>query len=315
MLSCYLPQLSNNSKSQFHNIATTEKNPLKQPQPHFKLILLCFLSGIGTGFQYVPALLVPQLCFEKKRALAIAIAVSGCPLGSFLYSPIMQMFINTFGWRGAVLITGAVFLNGCAFAIVLVPPNLVPEKKYEPVRPKMNDMGSIVLHSVQKLNDPTIISADMKMYETFLIKLKTIFDVSVLKSGSILCVVFLQWTLFCLGFPIFANFLPLVTYNYGITKDTASFMLSVLGVSDVVGRLLFGILGSLNKIDSVLLWCATTIGCGILQFCMTWANTTYIIYPLTVLYGLCMGKFILLAYLSIFDFKPWFWDCGHMQFK
>ena len=203
------------------------------------------------GFRYVPALLVPQMCFEKKRALAIAITVTGCSLGGFLYSPILQLLINTFGWRGALLISGAITLNGCAFGILLIPPKSVSKKKHDTVNPKMNDMGSIVLYSVEKLNDPAIISTEMKMYETVLAKLRTIFDVSLLKSGTILGTVFLLWTLFCLGFPVFANFLPLVTSNYCITKETSSFILSVLGVSDLVGRLAFGVLGSWNSLALV----------------------------------------------------------------
>ena len=88
------------------------------------------------GFQYVPALLVPQLCFEKKRAMAIAITVCGSPLGSFVCSPVLQFLINTYGWRGAIFILGAFVLNGVSFGIILIPPKNVPEKRPESETPK-----------------------------------------------------------------------------------------------------------------------------------------------------------------------------------
>ena len=144
------------------------------------------------GFQYIPALFMPQLCIVKRRALAIAITLSGFPLGSFIHCPIFQFLINSYGWTAAILITGAVILNGCAIGIILVPPKTSPKQKsLEEVR-KQKDMGSVMLYSKERINDPTLVSADMKTYETILTKLKTVFDVSIFKS-SLMCAVFLTW--------------------------------------------------------------------------------------------------------------------------
>ena len=242
------------------------------------------------GFQYVPALIVPQLCVEKRRALAIAIAVGGCPLGSFIFSPALQFLINTYGWRGAILVTGAFILNGCPFGLLLIPPKVIPQKKVDPECQKKKDLDSTYLYSTEKLNDVTLFGADMKTHRAFLAKLRNTFDFSVLKSGTILGAVFILWTLWCLGFPVFANFLPLVASSYGISNYTSSFILSIFGLSDFAGRLLFGIIGSFNKINPVFVWCFITISGGLAQLCLTWLKSLPALYFLAFSFGLSVGK-------------------------
>ena len=137
-----------------------------------------------------------------------------------------------------MLITGAFVLHGCAFGLILVPPkyNLEPTKSYPDVR-KQNDMGSIMIYSMERMNNSQFISADMKVHESILTKLKTLFDVSVLKSLSIMC---FHWMLFTMGYTTIYTFLPVVSAIRGISKETVSSMLSVVGISDFIGRLCFG---------------------------------------------------------------------------
>ena len=221
-----------------------------------------YFVGVWMGFQYVPALLVPQMCFQKSRVLAVAIANSGGPLGSFVFVLLMQVLIRNYGWRGAVFIAGAIVLHGCAFGIIVMPT-----KEVTSYSQKNRDVGSI---DSEKLNNPTIQSANMKISATVVTTLKTICDTSILKSGTILGFVFFLWILFSLGYPVFANFLLLITSTYGISKDTASLMLSVFGFSEFFGRLSFGVVGSLKWLNTVYFWCFITVVLGVTYICLTW---------------------------------------------
>jgi MFS family permease len=62
------------------------------------------LSGIGFGLVYVPAVIAVGFYFEKWRALATGIAVCGSGIGTFLMAPLCTALIDSFGWRGALLI-------------------------------------------------------------------------------------------------------------------------------------------------------------------------------------------------------------------
>ena len=199
---------------------------------------------------------------EKRWALAIAVTMSGAPLGAFISCPLFQFFINIYEYRGAMLISGAFVLHGCVFGLMLVPPkNLDPNKSYPDVQ-KQN-IGSILIYSLERINLSQIISADIKIHETMLTKLKTIFDPSVLKSLSI---VFLHWMLFCLGYLVVYTFLPAVSSVYGIKDDVVSSMLSIFGVSDFIGRLSFGVMANTKKIKSVYLVCIVGSSSGADQF-------------------------------------------------
>ena len=241
------------------------------------------------GFQYVPALIVPQLCIEKRRALAIAIAVGGCPLGSFIFSPALQFLINTYGWRGAILITGAFILNGCPLGLLLNPPKTKTQKQFD-VENTKNHKEPILFNSMKKLNDIAISRNGSENQNAFLKKVKTTLDVSILKSGTILGTMFLLWTLFCLGFPVFANFLPLVASSYGISQNTSSLILSIFGFSDFAGRLLLGVFGSFNRINPVFVWCFITLCGGLSQVCLTWLKALPVLCFLAVSFGLSIGE-------------------------
>jgi predicted MFS family arabinose efflux permease len=55
---------------------------------------------------YVPAIVAVGYYFDKKRTLAMGIAVCGSGLGTFILPPINRMLMNEYGWKGAFLILG-----------------------------------------------------------------------------------------------------------------------------------------------------------------------------------------------------------------
>ena len=87
---------------------------------------LCFsfgvIAGLGLSMVYVPAVVVVAYYFEKKRAFATGIAVSGSGVGTFIFAPLTEFLITTFGWRGAVLIIGGAMLNIAVCGAVFRPP-------------------------------------------------------------------------------------------------------------------------------------------------------------------------------------------------
>lgn len=61
-------------------------------------------AGIGFGMIYVPAVITTGFYFEKWRALATGISVTGSGIGTIIMGPITKKLINHFSWRGALLI-------------------------------------------------------------------------------------------------------------------------------------------------------------------------------------------------------------------
>lgn len=87
------------------------------------MLIVCigFVSGVGCGFTYLPAIASVAVYFDKRRSLAMGIATSGTGIGSFVMAPVYHWLILTYGWRGTLLITGAFQLNLCALGLLMKP--------------------------------------------------------------------------------------------------------------------------------------------------------------------------------------------------
>lgn len=85
------------------------------------------LTGVGTGFAYVPALAAVQRGFAARRGLASGIAVSGIGIGTALVPPAAEL-LGAFGdWRLAFLVSGiAVAVIGSAGAMLLPAGGVAP---------------------------------------------------------------------------------------------------------------------------------------------------------------------------------------------
>ncbi|KAI8428149.1 hypothetical protein MSG28_002396 [Choristoneura fumiferana] len=105
------------------------------------VLTLIFTIGIGTGFGcgliYLPAIVSVTVWFERYRSLATGIAVCGSGLGTFIFAPITKSLINTYGWRGAMAIIGALILNCVPLGLMFRPVPEVPRTPVsEPMLPK-----------------------------------------------------------------------------------------------------------------------------------------------------------------------------------
>ncbi|GMR34148.1 hypothetical protein PMAYCL1PPCAC_04343, partial [Pristionchus mayeri] len=66
--------------------------------PYICVTVGCIM-GVGIGLMYCPAIVIVTMYFEKRRALATGIAVSGAGIGTWIFPQIYGFIRNTFGWR------------------------------------------------------------------------------------------------------------------------------------------------------------------------------------------------------------------------
>lgn len=112
------------------------------------------ISGLGLGLIYVTAVVSVAFWFDKKRTFATGIGASGTGLGTFLYAPLTQWLITTFGWRGATLILAGTLLNMCVMGALMRDPDwLVEENKLESRSQSIQTFSnsSVCLDEIKKL--------------------------------------------------------------------------------------------------------------------------------------------------------------------
>ncbi|KAJ1527766.1 hypothetical protein ONE63_007721 [Megalurothrips usitatus] len=80
------------------------------------------IAGLGLGLCYVTAVVSIAFWFDKKRTLATGLGACGTGIGTFVYSPMTTFFIETFGWRGTVLMLAGTFFNMCVCGALMRDP-------------------------------------------------------------------------------------------------------------------------------------------------------------------------------------------------
>lgn len=62
--------------------------------------------------------------FHERKALAYGIGMSGSGIGTFVLAPLVQLLIELYSWRGALLVLSAFVANLCVCGALLRPVTL-----------------------------------------------------------------------------------------------------------------------------------------------------------------------------------------------
>ena len=81
------------------------------PSMEFVFVTMGIFSGLGIGLSTTPGVILAARYFERNRAIANALCISGAAAGSSTMPFLIQYLLQTYGFRGAVLIMGACMLH------------------------------------------------------------------------------------------------------------------------------------------------------------------------------------------------------------
>ncbi|XP_052783234.1 monocarboxylate transporter 3-like [Mya arenaria] len=91
------------------------------PNVEFAIFSLGCLAGLGQGFLMIPTTALLTKYFNKNRSFATALSVSGGGVGGLIFSVLIRIFVNNFGFSGALLIIGGITLNVLVAACLMRP--------------------------------------------------------------------------------------------------------------------------------------------------------------------------------------------------
>ena len=168
--------------------------------------VLVGLGVAGASFAIVMSAFV-RVVPEEKRSWAFGISTAAGSLGQFLFAPLGQAFITAYGWQNALVLLGLCVL----FVIVLALP----------------------LHG--KSEHKTPLATDLDLGQT----LKQAFfhkSYLLLSGGFFVC-----------GFHVafIATHLPPYLTDEGLDASYAAWAIAIIGLANVVGSYLSGVLGGI----------------------------------------------------------------------
>ncbi|XP_052784507.1 monocarboxylate transporter 12-like [Mya arenaria] len=288
----------------------------------FLYFSLGFLNGIGYGLIYLPSIVCVASYFDKRRALATGIGVSGSGIGTFVFSPVTSLLVQKYAWQGAILVHAGLLLNCIACSLVLLPlekRETDNEKKSEQetavnrrahieksqpsndafieLRPKSPTIKTFCDHT-SNISTDIIVTLPEKQglleqndYNGHICTTKkTSTDLSINDKGKSTC----SWThpiLRCiasfrrhfdfgifklvpfnlfmvssflknLGYYVPYIYLPDTAIEFGIDELEAAWLLSIVGITNTVARVLFGFLSDRKWVNRLFLCNTALVICG-----------------------------------------------------
>lgn len=198
------------------------------------------------------------LYFEKKRPLANALSSAGECIFTFVLTPLFQLLIDSYSWRGGLLILGALQLHLCVCGMLLRPMATPQPISGEEGGPRLESLSkdaspeeSVRLSEESDEDVGKSGGADVTTTGTeFRTKVLRYVDYTLIRNSK-----FMVYSMFgvfaALGF--FAPALFLVPYarSKGIEEYEAAALISISAVMDLFGRVFFGWLANLRLVQTV----------------------------------------------------------------
>ena len=173
--------------------------------------------------------------FQKRRAVANGIALSGVGTGTLVFPPIFRLLLDTYGLRGALLVMAGISLNVCVAGALLRP---------------------ISAYNTMKGNRseriPSQQSDDRRKLLKRICGFYTLIEWSLLKKYSFL-LYGVSMLIFAAGFPAYFVTIPAFAEQVGLSKVQAPYLLSLAGMADITGRISIGLLADFHFISTHLL--------------------------------------------------------------
>ncbi|XP_056138380.1 monocarboxylate transporter 2 [Lampris incognitus] len=277
-------------------------------------ITVGFWNGFGYALTWTPTVTMLGSYFDKKRPLANALASTGECVLTFLLTPLFQLLIDTFSWRGAMLLLGGLQLNLCVCGMLLRPLKITREvnhftegkdkegglvlelcpmmdgdleqNKPNALEDRTTDTGP---EEIPNINAKAQAKAKAKDWRIRLqMKVLPYVDYTLITNAR-----FFVYSMFgvfaALGF--FAPSLFLVPYarSQGIEEYQAAALISISAALDLTGRLFSGWIANLRLMETVQQLIITVILQGtVLLFCPLASSFSELAVFSTV-YGLAYG--------------------------
>lgn len=212
--------------------------------------------------------------FKRWRPIAFSISSSGECVFAVAFSPFFQWLIETYSWQGALLIIGGLQLN------LLVCGALM-----KPLKPKAFSQTSSLMVGYEELSKTSK---------------KAPFQCSMIQRLELL--LYIAFAIFAAsGFFIPPLFLVPYANHMGIEQYWAAFLLSILSLADLVGRLACGWLANLRVLRNLQIVAIVSILLGVVVLLLPLAHAYWPVMAFTALYGFLFGCIVAVHITSIID--------------
>jgi len=229
------------------------------------------LLPLGTGSAYMVIMATTLRWFDKKRGLALGIASSGVGLGTLLMAPFATYLITTVGWRAAYIIVGFIAW------LVLIPLSRLLKKDPAEIGalPDGIKSGSSEGGAEKPGRGGSARPGGFSLRQAS-------------KTGSfwLLGAIWLLYA-FCYLL-VLTHIVPHAT-DMSIPAMEAAFILSLIGGSNIAGRMLMGRVSDSRGRRATAVICALLVSGTMIW--LIWSPDLWMLYLFGVMFGFLIGGF------------------------
>lgn len=232
------------------------------------------LMGISLSFVGVLAnVLLVSNWFVRKRGIALGILLTGTSFGGFLIPQITNPLIQSYGWRTAMILVSLINWTILLPAVIFLVKNLP------------SDLGLFPDGDVPDTNEKNEVKEITGLTLSEAVK-TPVFWIFALSSALIFYPIFVISQQFILY---------LQTPKIGLDAQQGAFALSMLFLSTVVGKSLFGFLSDIMSPTLVItMCCAVMFFSSLILLSLNASNAYFFLLPFGTGYG---GTFVLIQRL------------------
>ncbi|XP_031828547.1 monocarboxylate transporter 12-like isoform X2 [Nomia melanderi] len=208
------------------------------------------LGGLGTGLAIASSFVALNTFFDKKRGQAVGFSMAGTTLAMMLVPQLIHVLLDSYGFRGAMLIIGGWALHSVVGACLLRPLKTDDEKAVKEIADKPHESDTLlqknsngVTEEVRNDGDPSKTETPIKneakhkkKRESYLSKIKETLDLDLLKNGVYLNVI-IGLSLYYVAESNFKLMTPFFLSSIGMSNVEVAFCLSITAFTDIIARI------------------------------------------------------------------------------
>ncbi|CAC5360893.1 Phenylalanine ammonia-lyase 3,Phenylalanine ammonia-lyase class 1,Phenylalanine ammonia-lyase 2,Phenylalanine ammonia-lyase G2B,Phenylalanine ammonia-lyase,Phenylalanine ammonia-lyase G4,Phenylalanine/tyrosine ammonia-lyase,Phenylalanine ammonia-lyase class 2,Phenylalanine ammonia-lyase 4,Phenylalanine ammonia-lyase 1,Phenylalanine aminomutase (L-beta-phenylalanine forming),Phenylalanine ammonia-lyase class 3,Phenylalanine ammonia-lyase G1 [Mytilus coruscus] len=284
------------------------------PKIEYMFITYGLVAGIGKSLANSPTVIILGRWFDKRRSLVNGLSTAGSGVGTFIFAPLLELLFRKYGFQGSMLVMSGVMLNMCVCGSLFrsVPKsakhkvsslNGISNKVFtidestdfamaveERMQNKtVNGISNTIITEIL-IND----SNDKKCQQSIFYRnnkkksVKDYLDYTLLTNNRFLCFC-ISFMLATLGHSPAFIMLPALAMQFNISSKDATFILSISGIADIIGRIMLGVLCDIKffKKNRQNLYVFAIFTSGVASICCVFASE----YWHFVLYSCILGLF------------------------
>eukprot|EP00092_Neocalanus_flemingeri_P032823 GFUD01035699.1.p1 GENE.GFUD01035699.1~~GFUD01035699.1.p1 ORF type:complete len:463 (+),score=142.43 GFUD01035699.1:137-1525(+) len=231
------------------------------------------VTGLGFGLMYLPSIVIVSQHFTTRRALATGIVLCAAGAGTFLFAPLTEQLVEQMGWRGAMRVLAVACLGCVVCGSAMVPGGAVTE-------------GVDGDTEFEGRTDCT-----RKVERKFLARIIGS-ELSSSPALPVLSLLMMGDCMSALSLYIPYTHLPPAATAVGISPANAAFLISTLGVTNTLGRLVSGWLTDKPCINPMILITVSLTAAVPTLYLFSVISSYWMFLTLSCMFGFLTGMWV-----------------------